>query len=138
MNLEQIGYNIKFLRDQNDWTQKGLAERLATSRSVIAKWENHVVTPDVASLVELSKVFDVTIDHIVGNHTLRDDLLKDFKRVYSSKTKSIDVEMMELVEYLMMHPLFKEQVYRLNKLPLRKQKSLHMLFANMIEEYERL
>ncbi|WP_106494582.1 helix-turn-helix domain-containing protein [Lentibacillus sp. Marseille-P4043] len=138
MNLEQIAYNIKFLREQNEWTQKELAEKLSTSRSVIAKWENNVVTPDVPSLIELSMVFDVTIDHIVGNYTLREDLLKDFKRVYSSKARPFDVEVMELVEYLMMHPLLKEQIYQLKKLPMKKQKSLHLLFATMIEEYERL
>ncbi|GGB57683.1 helix-turn-helix domain-containing protein [Virgibacillus dakarensis] len=138
MSLEQISYNIKFLREQHEWTQKDLAEKLSTSRSVIAKWENNVVTPDVSSLIELSEVFDVTIDHIVGNRSLREDLLKDFKRVYSSKEKPFDVEVMEIVEYLMKHPELKEQIHRLKKLPLRKQKSLHLLFANMIEEFERL
>lgn len=138
MNLEQISYNIKFLREQHDWTQKELAQRLSTSRSVIAKWENHNVIPDVSSLIQLSAVFDVTIDHLVGNQSLSKDLLKEFKQVYSSDTRSFDAEAMEIVEYAMQHPDIKTQIYRIKQLPLKKQKSLHLLFDDLIQEYERI
>ncbi|MEN1970202.1 helix-turn-helix transcriptional regulator [Lentibacillus sp. N15] len=138
MNLEQISYNIKFLREQHEWTQRDLAEKLSTSRSVIAKWENNVVIPDVSSLIELSTVFDITIDHLVGNQSLREDLLKEFKRIYSSDTKPFDVEAMEIVEYVMQHPELKNHLYQLKKLPLKKQKSIQLLMGNLIQEYERL
>ncbi|MEW9676981.1 helix-turn-helix transcriptional regulator [Lentibacillus sp. L22] len=138
MNLEQISYNIKFLRKQHKWTQNDLAKRLSTSRSVIAKWENNVVIPDVSSLIELSMVFDVSIDQLVGNYSVREDLLRDFKRVYSSDAESFDVEAMEIVEYIMQHPEFKTNIHRLKGLPLKKQQSIQRLFGNLIQECEQL
>ncbi|MBP1970592.1 transcriptional regulator with XRE-family HTH domain [Virgibacillus natechei] len=138
MTLEQIAYNIKFFRDQQDWTQKELSEQLVVSRSVIAKWESNSVTPDISSLIKLSNVFEVTLDQLVGKQSYHEDLLKDFKRIYSSKSKSFDEEVVDLVEYIMTHPNFKDQVYRLKKLPIRKQLSLHTMFAGIIDQYEKI
>ncbi|MBM7601950.1 transcriptional regulator with XRE-family HTH domain [Virgibacillus halotolerans] len=138
MSSEQIAHNIKLFREQNDWTQKELAEKLAVSRSVIAKWENNSVTPDIEALIKLSKVFGITLDHITGNLSFREDLLKDFKRIYSSKSKSFDEEVVELVEYIMIHPTLKEQIYRLKSLPMKKQLSIHQLLSNMIDQYEQI
>src|SRR5690625_37346 len=87
MRIDQISHNIKFFREQNKWTQKELAEQLKVSRSVIAKWENNHVIPDISSLLKLSTIFNISLDHLVGNYSFREDLLKDFKRIYSSKSK---------------------------------------------------
>jgi len=138
MNLEQIAYNIKFFRDQQGWTQKELAGKIMVSRSVIAKWENNTATPDIASLIKLSRVFNISLDHLVGNHSFQEDLLKEFKRIYSSKTKDFDQDVVELVEYLMTYPDFKKQIYQLKNLSIKKQLSIHKLFADMIDEYEHL
>ena len=138
MSLEQIAHNIKFFRKQNEWTQIELAEKLMISRSVVAKWESNSVTPDISSLIKLSNVFGITLDHIAGNYTFREDLLKDFKRIYSSKSKSFDEEVVDLIEYVMTHPAFKDQIYRLRNLTIKKQLSIHKLFSDMIDQYERL
>ncbi|MBY7142741.1 helix-turn-helix transcriptional regulator [Virgibacillus sp. NKC19-3] len=138
MSLEQIAHNIKFFRDQQEWTQMELADKLMVSRSVIAKWENYSTTPDISSLMKLSNVFHITLDQLVGNHSYRDDLLKDFKRIYSSKSKAFDEELVDLIEYIMTYPNFKEQIYRLKHLPIRKQLSLHSLFAGIIDQYEKI
>lgn len=138
MNIEQISYNIKFFREQNKWTQKELAEQLKVSRSVIAKWENNNVTPDISSLLKLCTIFDISLDHLVGNYSFREDLLKDFKRIYSSKSKSFDEEVVELVEYIMTYPALKSDIYRLNNLSVKKQLSIHKLLSGMIDQYEQL
>lgn len=134
MNMEKVASNIKFLREQNNMTQSDLAERLSTSRSVISKWENNNVTPDLSQLISLSNIFHITLDHLVMNHTLREDLLKDVKQLYSSKNKSFDIEVGEIIEYLIVHPKLKDVIYRLQKLPPRKQASIHILFENIINE----
>ena len=138
MSLEQIAYNIKFFRDQHNWTQQELADKLMISRSVVTKWENSTATPDIASLIKLSNVFDVSLDHLTGNYSFLNDLLKDFKRIYSSKDKPFDDEIVELMEYIMIHPMFKEQIYKLKKLPIKKQLSVQQLFSNLIDQYEKL
>jgi|SRR5690625_4603228 len=138
MNIEQIPHNIRFFREQNKWTQKELAEQLQVSRSVIAKWENSNVTPDISSLLKLCNIFDITLDHLVGNHSFRKDLLKDFKRIYSSQSKPFDEEVVELVEYIMTFPALKSEIYRLKNLSVKKQLSIHKLLSNMIDQYEQL
>ncbi|UJL47310.1 helix-turn-helix transcriptional regulator [Virgibacillus sp. NKC19-16] len=138
MSLEQIAHNIRFFRDRQEWTQMELAEKLMVSRSVIAKWENYSTTPDISSLMKLSNVFRITLDQLVGNHSYRDDLLKDFKQIYSSKSKPFDEEVVDLIEYIMTHPNFKDQIYRLKNLPIRKQLSLHTIFAGIIDQYEKI
>lgn len=138
MNVEKVASNIKFLREQSNMTQSDLAAKLSTSRSVISKWENNNVMPDLSSLISLSNIFHITLDHLVMNHTLRADLLKDVKQLYSSENKSIDVEVVEIIEYLMVHPKYKDILYRVQKLPLKKQASIHIIFENIIEEFEHL
>lgn len=138
MNVEQIPYNIKFFREQNKWTQKELAEQLKVSRSVIAKWENNNVTPDIFSLLKLCNIFNITLDHLVGNHSFKKDLLKEFKRIYSSKSKDFDEEIVELIEYIMTYPTLKNEIYRLKNLSVKKQLSIHKLLSDMIDQYEQL
>ena len=138
MIAEQISHNIRSFRKQHDWTQKELAEKLRTSRSVVAKWENNLVLPDISSLLKLSTVFNITLDHMAGVHSFREDLLKDFKRIYNLESSSFDDEVVELVEYLLMHPDFKDQIHRLESLSIKKQLSIHTLFNNIIDQYEQL
>lgn len=138
MSVEQIAYNIKFLREINDWTQQKLADELKISRSMITKWENNQLIPDIQSLIKLSDLFGVSLDYLVGNETHRKDIIKEFKRIYRSHSVDFDDEAIYLVEYIMKHPEFKEQVYRLSDLSLKKQSSIHKLLRHVIDEYEKI
>ena len=46
-------------------TQEQLAEKLNVSRQSISKWESGQVIPEVEKIVELSKVFNVTLDYLL-------------------------------------------------------------------------
>ncbi|WP_158234724.1 helix-turn-helix domain-containing protein [Lentibacillus sediminis] len=138
MSLEQIAQNIKFFREQYNWTQQELADRLQMSRSVITKWENNHLIPDTEALIKLSEVFQITLDQLVGKAVYQEDLLKEFKRIYSSDSMDFEEEVVSLVEYLMKHPHFKEQIYRLSRMSVKKQLNLHSMFAGMIDHYEKL
>ncbi|WP_284141569.1 MULTISPECIES: helix-turn-helix transcriptional regulator [unclassified Virgibacillus] len=138
MSSEKLAYHIKYLREQHHWSQQELADKLHISRSVVTKWETNAVTPDVSKLMKLCDLFDVTLDHLVGRHSFRDDLLKDFKRIYSSESKAFDEEVVELVEYLMQHPQFRNEIYRLQGLSFKKQQAVHDLFGKLIDQFERL
>lgn len=136
--MEQISRNIKFFREQHNWTQQELADKLMLSRSVVAKWESNAVMPDIISLIKLSELFKVTIDHLIGNYSFRDDLLKEFKRIYSSESKPFEEEVVDLIEYIMVQPNFKNTIHQLKALPLNKQQSIHHLFHHLVNEYEKL
>lgn len=56
---------MKYYRKKNCMTQEELAQHLHVSRQIITKWESGVVLPSLEYLIDLSKLFKVTIDTLV-------------------------------------------------------------------------
>ena len=64
-----VAKNITILRQRNNMTQLDLAEELNYSDKTISKWERAESTPDISVLVEMARVFGVTVDYLVEeNH----------------------------------------------------------------------
>lgn len=61
-----ISERIKELREQNGYTQTTLAKKLGLSRSAINAWEMGLSVPSTQYLVELSKLFKISTDYILG------------------------------------------------------------------------
>lgn len=61
----KLGQRIKAEREQRGWTQNDLAQRLHVSRQSISKWENGTAFPDIDKLVQLSDLFQMTLDNLV-------------------------------------------------------------------------
>ena len=55
------------LRKEKGLSQEELGFRLGVTRQTISKWELGQTTPEMDKLLELSKLFDVSIDDMVGN-----------------------------------------------------------------------
>lgn len=68
-----VAKNITELRKQHGMTQLQLAEKLNYSDKAVSKWERGESVPDVAVLVEIAKLFSVTLDYLVKDeHTEAD------------------------------------------------------------------
>lgn len=65
MDQERIGQFIKKIRQDNNLTQKELADRLGVTFQAVSKWENGKNVPDISILKEMSKMFNVDIDEIL-------------------------------------------------------------------------
>lgn len=79
---------IKELREQNNMTQSQLAKKLGISRSAVNAWELAVTIPSANYLIELSKVFNTSIDYILdirGEETVNISSLSDSQKkiIYS-------------------------------------------------------
>lgn len=61
-----ISNNILMYRKAIGYTQTDLAEFLNISKAAVSKWEQGHSIPDINYLAELSVLFDVTIDELVG------------------------------------------------------------------------
>ena len=72
MNAENIGKIITFLRKQNNWTQKELANKLGISDKTVSKWETGSGLPEISFLPDLADVFNVTVDFLVSNNAVDD------------------------------------------------------------------
>lgn len=58
--------NLKKLRKSARLTQEQVAEKLNVSRQSVAKWESGESLPDIDNCILLSKLYNVTIDDLVG------------------------------------------------------------------------
>lgn len=77
-----LGQRIKEEREKRQWTQDYLAETLNVSRQAISKWEVGSTYPDIDRLVQISNLFDITLDSLIKG----DDSLKK-KHSYYQKRK---------------------------------------------------
>lgn len=55
------------LRREHDYTQEQLAELIGVSRQTISKWETGAANPDIEKLMQLSKLYNCSVDYMVGN-----------------------------------------------------------------------
>ena len=75
MNLE-FANRLIALRKGCGLSQEELAQRIGVSRQAVSKWERGEASPDTYNLVELSKVFNVTLDELVTGCKDADDTPK--------------------------------------------------------------
>ena len=61
-----IAERSKMLRENKQLSQSDLSKRLGITRSSINAWEMGISTPSTTYLVELSQIFHVSIDYLLG------------------------------------------------------------------------
>lgn len=61
-----IAERIKFLREQKSYTQTDLAKKLGITRSSVNAWEMGISVPSTQYIVELSTLFSVSTDYLLG------------------------------------------------------------------------
>ncbi len=62
MNLPE---KLQTLRKQNSFSQEELAEKLGVSRQAVSKWESGAAIPEVEKLIELSRIFGVSLNELL-------------------------------------------------------------------------
>lgn len=65
-----IGSRIAELRKVKKWSQEDLAKKVDSSRVMIGNYERNTNTPSIDILLKIAKVFDVSIDYLVGEGQL--------------------------------------------------------------------
>lgn len=82
MNFSQ---KLQLLRKNKGCTQDELAGKLDVSRQAVAKWESGQVYPDISNLIQISKLFNVTVDYLVKDQecivSCSDDKMSDINRL---------------------------------------------------------
>ena len=61
-----IYYNIRNLREDNDWTQQYVAERIGVNRRTYSAYETGVnsMTPEI--LIQLAELYGTSVDDLLG------------------------------------------------------------------------
>lgn len=60
-----IGNKIKNARIQANLTQEQVADALSVSRQTISNWENEKTYPDIISVVKMSDLYNISLDHLL-------------------------------------------------------------------------
>ena len=74
---QKIAGNIAFYRKQSGMTQAELAETINSSDNSISKWESGNGVPDVYTLMQMAKLFKVSLNDLVGDKTAQTPPKKD-------------------------------------------------------------
>lgn len=67
LDKRKIGRVISENRKAKGLTQSELAEKLNISFQAVSSWETGNTLPDLSNLLELSKLFGISIDALLGN-----------------------------------------------------------------------
>ncbi|WP_210135417.1 NINE protein [Staphylococcus sp. GDX8P80P] len=70
MKSNHVGESIRNLRKSKKMSQEKLAEKLNVSRHSISNWEREVSSPDMHSLLEMTELFGVSLNHLVKGDEL--------------------------------------------------------------------
>lgn len=98
-----ISENLKRLREEKGLTQSELADELSVTPQSVSRWEKGLAYPDIEKLPQLSKLFDVSIDELMGNgksklHSITEELIKVRTRLFENPEDSVRREYFDLLE----------------------------------------
>ena len=65
----ELGEKIRILRENKEWTQTELADRLNVSESTVQKWETEKNDPPLAELRRLAVIFDRKVGFMADGET---------------------------------------------------------------------
>ena len=66
---DTFGKRFQELRKKHHFTQEDIANKLNITPQAVSKWENDMSAPDITLLKEISDIFNITIDELLGNTT---------------------------------------------------------------------
>lgn len=102
-----IGKNLQILRKKNKLTQAELAEKLNYSDKAVSKWEKGESLPPIEVFYNISKLYGVSLDNIVGEEKIKPHVIEsaDLKRRYLHITllSLLAVWLVALVLFVFLH-----------------------------------
>ena len=93
----EIANKIQQLRKKINMSQEELSNKIGVTRQTISNWETGISAPDIKQAKDLAKVFNVTLDELVGN-TIYDTLIK--KTTNIEKLAGMTIKFIEILIFL--------------------------------------
>lgn len=82
----EICERLKEARKKTGMTQDQVAEQIMVSRVTVSHWENGKTLPDIASLISLSDLYEISIDKLLkGDPKMEEKVRKDAKDLRNYK-----------------------------------------------------
>lgn len=84
-----FGERLKREREKRNWSQAYLAEKIYVSRQSVSKWENGKNYPSIEVIINLSDLFEITIDELLrSDEELTEKVIRDSKQLAYPKWKA--------------------------------------------------
>lgn len=104
-----LGKTIYEHRIRKNLSQGDLADLLNVSRQSVSKWENNLTVPDLEKIIQLSEIFEISLDELVkGERTFEKEHIQVIKEVIiqapereSRKTAAIILYLTGFVVFLL-------------------------------------
>ena len=87
---------IRELRQQEQLTQKEVADKIYNVQRNVSNWENGTSEPDCESLVKLANLFDVSLDELFN----RDYDDNEYMALYQNNTSTIKKKVIKEIDKL--------------------------------------
>lgn len=112
---------LRELRRKNGYTQASLAKALGVAQTTVGNWEAGIRQPNFTTLKRLAKIFNVSVDYLLGRDDEKDTGKSDQKKfLYSTEFPEL------------------ETLYELTKtLPKENVKTIIKLLESLLESVER-
>ena len=100
---------IKELRQNVNMTQDEMAQALFVTRQTVSRWENGDTTPNLETLKQISKMFGISLNHLLATARNSDDTSAEinadrfigFADIYENSRPTVPVHSVEIItEYL--------------------------------------
>ena len=85
IEIMEIGSKIRNARNEAGYTQERAAEALGVSRQTISNWENGRSYPDIVSVIRMSGLYSVSLDHLLKE----EETMKDTYTAYLEESTNI-------------------------------------------------
>lgn len=72
-----LGAKIRESRRKQGLSQEQLADKMAVSRSAVAKWETDKGLPDVGNLKVLARLLNVSVDHLLDEESTESPVIRE-------------------------------------------------------------
>ncbi len=86
----EIGAKIREARTEAGFTQEQAAEALGVSRQTVSHWENGRSYPDIVSVIRMSDLYSISLDHLLKERSSMKQTYMDFLEESTSTVKSRD------------------------------------------------
>ena len=90
---------LQKIRKENNVTQEQLADKLNVSRQAVSKWESGTAYPDTEKLIQISKIFNTSLDELINDNkdnskTTNDkkfNFMETFNMIFDFISKSVNM-----------------------------------------------
>ncbi len=91
---------LKEIRKENNLTQEQVADKLKIARTTYASYEQNLATPDIYTLIEYCKLFNISLDYLCDLKIEQNNLTPEQQEMINLFNKLDKNEQQNIIAYL--------------------------------------